>query len=89
MIKRNVKVVQPGLVYIIEWNAGGDPATDSRSPSPAPARASPAPQTPAADDGEKTLTRRERKRLERQTSAALPPLPPANDDTANATVYVA
>ncbi|KIP05688.1 hypothetical protein PHLGIDRAFT_36301 [Phlebiopsis gigantea 11061_1 CR5-6] len=89
MIKRNVKVVQPGLVYIIEWNAGGDPATDSRSPSPAPARTSPAPQALAADDGEKTLTRRERKRLDRQVWAALPPLPPANNDSANATVYVA
>ena len=87
MIKRNVKVVQPGLVYIIEWNAGGEPA--SRPPSPAPARASPAPQASATDDGEKTLTRKERKRLERQMTAALPPVPPASDDTASATVYVA
>lgn len=22
--RRNVKVIQPGLVYVIEWNAGGD-----------------------------------------------------------------
>ena len=89
MTKRNVKVVQPGLVYIIEWNAGGDPAAKSRSPSPAPSRASPAPQGQSADEGEKTLTRRERKRLERQLAASLPPLPPPSDDTKSATVYVA
>lgn len=23
MTRRNVKVIQPGLVYVIEWNAGG------------------------------------------------------------------
>lgn len=23
MMRRNVKVIQPGLVYVIEWNAGG------------------------------------------------------------------
>ncbi|KAF8723218.1 hypothetical protein AX14_009394 [Amanita brunnescens Koide BX004] len=23
--QRNIKVIQPGLVYVIEWNAGGDP----------------------------------------------------------------
>lgn len=88
MSKRNVKVVQPGLVYIIEWNAGGDPV-ESRSPSPAPSGASPAPQGDATDEGEKTLTRRERKRLERQMSAALPPLPPPSEDASGAAVYVA
>lgn len=31
MTKRNVKVVQPGLVYVIEWKAGGEEET------PAPA----------------------------------------------------
>jgi OTU domain-containing protein 3 len=24
LMKRNVKVIQPGLVYVIEWNAGGE-----------------------------------------------------------------
>ncbi|KAM6493025.1 hypothetical protein JOM56_011159 [Amanita muscaria] len=25
LTRRNIKVIQPGLVYVIEWNAGGDP----------------------------------------------------------------
>ncbi|EGN92658.1 hypothetical protein SERLA73DRAFT_172753 [Serpula lacrymans var. lacrymans S7.3] len=25
---RNVKVIQPGLVYVIQWDAGGDPSSD-------------------------------------------------------------
>ena len=25
MSHRNVKVIQPGLVYVIEWDGGGDP----------------------------------------------------------------
>ena len=29
MKKRNVKVIQPGLVYVIEWGAGGDTAESS------------------------------------------------------------
>ena len=28
MTKRNVKVIQPGLVYVIEWDAGGGDAED-------------------------------------------------------------
>ena len=28
MTKRNVKVIQPGLVYVIEWDAGGDLGDD-------------------------------------------------------------
>ncbi|KAF8553262.1 cysteine proteinase [Imleria badia] len=33
-VRRNVKVVQPGLVYVIEWNAGGEAIAD-QSTSPA------------------------------------------------------
>ena len=38
MMRRNVKVIQPGLVYVIEWNAGGweevtGPATATAGPS--------------------------------------------------------
>ena len=32
LARRNIKVIQPGLVYVIEWNAGGDlddPQNDS------------------------------------------------------------
>lgn len=28
MYRRNVKVIQPGLVYVIEWDAGGNPSSD-------------------------------------------------------------
>jgi OTU domain-containing protein 3 len=48
MTKRNVKVIQPGLVYVIEWNAGGweegssvpsEPSTsDKTDPSMTPRR---------------------------------------------------
>lgn len=31
--RRHVKVIQPGLVYVIEWNAGGDEIEASASPS--------------------------------------------------------
>ncbi|THH26413.1 hypothetical protein EUX98_g7777 [Antrodiella citrinella] len=34
MSHRNVKVVQPGLVYVIEWDAGGDPSHETPSNSP-------------------------------------------------------
>ncbi|EKM52843.1 uncharacterized protein PHACADRAFT_261495, partial [Phanerochaete carnosa HHB-10118-sp] len=89
MTKRNVKVIQPGLVYVIEWNAGGD-ITSERSPSPTSSRhASPALNTSNAADNEKTLTRRERKKLERQMAAVRLPTPPLSDDGADSTVYVA
>lgn len=29
LTRRNVKVIQPGLVYVIEWAAGGDAADQS------------------------------------------------------------
>ena len=89
MTKRNVKVVQPGLVYVIEWNAGGDISPD-RSPSLEPSSGSPAPPAAApSDEGEKPLTRRERKRLERQSAAAQPPLPAPTEGIPQPTVYVA
>ena len=89
MTKRNVKVVQPGLVYVIQWDAGGDSAPD-RSPSPAPSASSSAPHAAGADDDEKPLTRRERRRLERQTSAAvLPPPPDPIQGATQPTIYVA
>ncbi len=43
MTKRNVKVIQPGLVYVIEWNAGGweegssvpsEPSTSDKTDTP-------------------------------------------------------
>jgi hypothetical protein len=43
MTKRNVKVIQPGLVYVIEWSAGGweegssvpsEPSTSAKADNP-------------------------------------------------------
>ena len=34
MTKRNVKVVQPGLVYVIEWASGTDPSSPTFPSSP-------------------------------------------------------
>ena len=36
MTRRNIKVVQPGLVYVIEWRAGGGSAAAEASSSSAP-----------------------------------------------------
>ncbi|KAF8127718.1 hypothetical protein EV363DRAFT_1344455 [Boletus edulis] len=50
--RRNVKVVQPGLVYVIEWNAGGEAIAD-QSASP-------------ATQAEQLIDARERRRLRKQ-----------------------
>ncbi|KAJ6620423.1 hypothetical protein B0H10DRAFT_1077302 [Mycena sp. CBHHK59/15] len=55
LTRRNVKVIQPGLVYVIEWAAGSSGAADSPPPSPTHA-------THAHDD---SLDERERRRLRR------------------------
>jgi hypothetical protein len=39
MTRRNVKVIQPGLVYVIEWNAGGWEEGDLSAGPSAPASA--------------------------------------------------
>lgn len=39
MTRRNIKVVQPGLVYVIEWRAGGgSAATEASTSSPPPSQ---------------------------------------------------
>ncbi|KAJ7278929.1 hypothetical protein C8J57DRAFT_150486 [Mycena rebaudengoi] len=35
LTRRNVKVIQPGLVYVIEWASGGSPPASPTLPSPA------------------------------------------------------
>ena len=59
--KRDVKVIQPGLVYVIEWAAGNplDPPTPS------------SPQTsdgPQLDERERRRLRREKRRSEKDKS---------------------
>lgn len=89
MTKRNVKVVQPGLVYVIEWDAWGE-GDRPASPSPAPSHATTALQDINGDDREKKLTRRERKRLEREKGSQPPPSTPADDEEGDiGPIYVA
>ncbi|KAI0751989.1 hypothetical protein C8Q74DRAFT_1211507 [Fomes fomentarius] len=60
MSKRNVKVIQPGLVYVIEWDAGGDFGDSSATPD----------IDSTLDDREQRRQRRERRRSEAEKSAA-------------------
>ena len=90
MVRRNVKVIQPGLVYVIEWNTGEDMVPD-RSPSPAPDHASSALQDLSPNESQKRITRKQRKRAEREKGVQPPPPTPINDaeDTPLGPVYVA
>jgi hypothetical protein len=59
LTQRNVKVIQPGLVYVIEWAAGGDiatPATDHASTD----------EDSKLGDREKRRLRRDQKRAEKR-----------------------
>ncbi|CCM05945.1 uncharacterized protein FIBRA_08184 [Fibroporia radiculosa] len=75
MTRRDVKVIQPGLVYVIEWAAGGDPASDPPAtgdghPSSSSSTAAPAADDSALNDREKRRLARERKRAERERDQA-------------------
>lgn len=85
MIRRNVKVIQPGLVYVIEWEAGWDFASE-RSPSPEPSNAS---HTPPSSAMEAKLKRKERKRLEKAEKTLQLPTLPVDENGNSTTVYVA
>ena len=74
MTKRNVKVIQPGLVYVIEWNAGGDFGDSSAQGD----------DDPNLDDREKRRQRRERRRSEQEQAAA-----DDEETPISGTVYVA
>ncbi|TDL26853.1 cysteine proteinase [Rickenella mellea] len=54
--RRNIKVIQPGLVYIIEWSAGGDP------PPMSPIAGS----MHESDVGNSSISERDRRRLRRE-----------------------
>lgn len=51
MTRRDVKVIQPGLVYVIEWAAGADPPVFDEG---------------APDERERRRARRERRRSDRE-----------------------
>lgn len=52
--RRNVKVIQPGLVYVIEWQTGGEPSSPPHSPR--------AEEHMGLDERERRRLRREKER---------------------------
>lgn len=75
--KKNIKVIQPGLVYVIEWDAGG--STDgAQSGNDDPPSTSGAPLSPT-QEREKRRARREKVRDEKAVKS----------ESAVDTVYVA
>jgi OTU domain-containing protein 3 len=99
MKKCNVKVIQPGLVYLIEWFAGWDPAAaaavldTAASSSSSSLAATLIERDPPMNDRSRRAARRETKRAEREkTRADNPPLYNYADhdkDAETPTVYVA
>ena len=88
MTRRNVKVIQPGLVYVIEWDAGGDPAQDLTSDSPIVSTST----LPPADD-DATLNGRDKRRAKRDakrgTDKPPPELPSEEPEPSEYPIYVA
>ncbi|KAI0776663.1 hypothetical protein BD413DRAFT_468724 [Trametes elegans] len=81
MTKRNVKVIQPGLVYVIEWDAGGDFADEAQPES-----------TTLADAPISTLDSREKRRQRRERMRSTSGTNPADGSelpTTQGTIYVA
>lgn len=65
MTRRDVKVVQPGLVYVIEWAAGGEPAAVEVQSYTSTV------DDTTFDEREKRRMGRERKRSEREKAVAV------------------
>ncbi|TCD64864.1 hypothetical protein EIP91_003568 [Steccherinum ochraceum] len=88
MTRRNVKVIQPGLVYVIEWNAGGDPSQDSPASSPLQTSA---PLLPA--HGDASSSGRDKRRATRDSKRShdepLPELPDDASESSDYPIYVA
>ncbi|CAL1697712.1 unnamed protein product [Somion occarium] len=90
LTRRNVKVIQPGLVYVIEWDAGAEP-----SDAPAPSLTSLG--LPEVDPSAAIINERERRKLKRnqkrleEKPAVQTPAPDSDDEstTPQGTVYVA
>ncbi|KAI8992808.1 hypothetical protein BD414DRAFT_535386 [Trametes punicea] len=79
MTKRNVKVIQPGLVYVIEWDAGGDIAAESACA-----------ESPTADDSTIDSRQKRRQRRERLRAASEKNATEESEPSASVgTVYVA
>lgn len=75
MSRRDVKVMQPGLVYVIEWAAGWDPPESSETP---------------LITAELPNDERERRRARREKRKSMQDAAPAsNEDISQRPVYVA
>ena len=96
MKKCNVKVIQPGLVYLIEWAAGWDAVTAAKE-TPASSSSSLATtlveREPIANDRSRRAARRESRRAERAKARADKTITDDEDvvhkDNVTPTVYVA
>ncbi|KAH9943653.1 cysteine proteinase [Amylocystis lapponica] len=78
MTRRNVKVIQPGLVYVIEWAAGGDFSADEPSTSSTP-------EDSTLNERDKRRLMRDRRRSETEDSAQ----PESEEDDLPGFIYVA
>ncbi|PFH50124.1 hypothetical protein AMATHDRAFT_86018 [Amanita thiersii Skay4041] len=88
LTRRNIKVIQPGLVYVIEWNSGGDPAED------VPPQQPPLPDDPLSHSRDRRKLRRERKKEKQQQHSASTQSHDESDDAdedavRHSTMYVA
>ncbi|KAF9221775.1 cysteine proteinase [Gyrodon lividus] len=72
-VRRNVKVIQPGLVYVIEWNTAGDVITEQSIST-------------ATHGDEQLMDTRERRRLWKQQQQREEAL---QEEAAGETIYVA
>ncbi|KAI0295135.1 hypothetical protein B0F90DRAFT_1811544 [Multifurca ochricompacta] len=97
MKKCNVKVIQPGLVYLIEWAAGWDPAGATKDPPASPSSSSLATtlieREPLLNERSRRAARRESRRAERDKAradkAAINEDNDDNKDVLTPTIYVA
>ena len=86
--RRNVKVIQPGLVYVIEWMGGGEPSSPKVSHSPGPPVAV---EDPSLSERERRKLRREKRKEQREKSskAMISSDDESDDESDFDTVYVA
>lgn len=98
MKKCNVKVIQPGLVYRIEWAAGWDPvaaavAKETPTSSTSSLATTLIERDPIMNDRSRRAARRESRRTEKEKSradmAAMYNDDDDDQDTETSTVYVA
>lgn len=92
MTRRNAKVIQPGLVYVIEWAAGGESEKDAAVPDSPPPSPSTSTHSPTLG-GDATLTGRDKRRARRDQKRVHdkppPDLPTDLPEPSDYPIYVA